>query len=161
SRVALGVLVGTAAVALLAGCGSSTATSEPQPQPTDKEAGVFTKDIKLTVTNNGNHNMWLTTKRNGVAASYETLGNNGQSSTTKGDQPSVVIERPRVGPSDTFTAYNPVLIGSASIRYRDGEKELNPGQSFRWTSPTTSQTYEFSRAADAGSYVYLTITIVK
>lgn len=159
SRVAVGTFVGIAAVGLLAGCGSSTATSEPQ--PTDKEAGVFTKDIKLTVVNNGNNNMWVTTKRNGREASYETLGTNGKSTTTRGDQPSVVIEPPRYGPADTFTAYNPLLIGSASIKYRDGEKELNPGQTFRWTSPATSRTYEFSRAADEGGYVNMTITIVK
>lgn len=174
-------LVSTAAlgVGVLSACGSPSASESPSPtssETTSRDAGIFTKEIKLIVTNNTDGYIRMTQTKSGAPVGKGAAGSTkqistytvapGGSSDYTFDYPGAIIHGTTGNSVDSFLAANPG-VGLPYVRYSDTksatsfaaeQEDLEVGQSIKWKSSSTGRTYVIKRGEDTNTKVF-TITV--
>lgn len=167
---AIGV-AGTVGVMALTACGSQPAAqpadasqSAPAESP-NREAGVTTKDIKVTVVNEYPRDGGMFVQMKGdYPKSSQNLGQ-GKSDYTKGDQPRIWVSVPHQA-WDVFDAKNwpfqkPWFEYDLGDFDKGKEARLGVGDSKEWTSPKTGISYTMSRQDDANGLIQMKLVIRK
>lgn len=168
-------------VGVLSACGSPSASESPSPsssETTSRDAGRFSKNVKLTVINETGGNIALTqtsserrpTSLKGSQDEYVVVQStsyqvpDGRSSDYAFDAPGAVIKSSSDKNPDSFTFINPD-IGKPYMRYANGPstsksssyKEFSEDQSYTWNSPTSGRTYVIKRGEDTNTKVFTII----
>lgn len=170
-KMAVVGLVGVVGVGALAACGSEPAAQQSEPAQSNstespsREAGVTTKDIRVTIVNEypRDGGIFVNTK-DGYGKSSQNLGR-GKTTVAKGDEPKIEVSIPH-GPGDEFIAKNwpfqkPWFEYDLGDFDKGKEARLGEGESKEWTSPKSGITYTMSRQDDSSGLIQMKLVFSK
>lgn len=166
-------MAGIVGVMALTACGSQrtaqpadASQSAPAESP-NREAGITTKDIRVTIVNEYPRGGGMFVRDKGDSRFTESSMNlgRGKSTHSEGDQPRIWVSVPGHR-WDVFDAKNwpfqkPWFEYNLGDFDRGEEASLGIGESKEWTSPKTGISYTMSRQDDANGLIQMKLVIGK